>query len=102
YLCGRNGNVSDVQLTVFTAGERAGFFHRFIDPLQQIASFLEEKFSFCRERYAARAAAQKVDADLILEVLHLSAQCRLRYSKTRGRFSEIQDLTHHLKVAQVS
>jgi hypothetical protein len=84
-----------VQLTVFTPRESAGLFHRFIDTLQKLADFFQKEFSLCRERYAASAAAQKVDADLILEVLHLSAQCRLRDSKACGRFGEIQDFTHH-------
>ena len=72
-----------MQLTVFTARKSAGFLHRFIDALQELADFLQKKFSFCGERYAARAAAQKLDAHLILQVSHLSAQGRLRDSKAR-------------------
>ena len=70
-----------MQLTVFTAREGARFFHRLVDTLQQFADFLQKKFSFCRECYAARATAQKIDADLILQVLDLSTQCWLRDSK---------------------
>ena len=47
-----------------------------------------EELSFCRERYTGRAAPQEVDADLILQVLDLSAQCRLR--KGAQRLSEVQ------------
>jgi len=36
-------------------------------------------------------------ADLILQVLHLSAQGRLRDSKARGGFSEVQDFAHRQK-----
>jgi hypothetical protein len=64
--------------------------------------FLQKKFSFCRKRYAARAAAQKVDADLILQVLNLSTQCWLGDSKAGSGLSEVQDFAHHQKVAQVS
>ena len=63
---------------------------------------LQKKFSFCRKRYAARAAAQKVDADLIFQVLDLAAQGRLRDSKTVSGFSEVQDFTDHQKVSQMS
>jgi hypothetical protein len=41
-----------VQLTVFAARESARFFHRLVDTLQQLADFLQKKFSFCRQRYA--------------------------------------------------
>jgi hypothetical protein len=32
-----------VQLTVFAAGESAGFLHRLIEALQQLARFLQKK-----------------------------------------------------------
>jgi hypothetical protein len=91
-----------VQLTVFTARESAGFFHRFINVLQQLADFLKEKLSFRRKPYATRAAAQKIDTDLILQVLNLSTQCWLRDSKAGSGFSEVQEFTNRQKVSQVS
>jgi hypothetical protein len=45
---------------------------------------------------------QKIDTDLILQVLDLSTQCWLRDSKAGSGFSEVQDFTHHQKVAQMS
>jgi hypothetical protein len=91
-----------VQLTIFTARKSAGFLHRFIDALQELADFLQKKFPFCRERYAARAAAQKVHADLIFQVLYLSAQGRLRDSKPRCGLGEVQNFTNRQKISQVS
>ena len=91
-----------MQLAIFAASQRADFFHRFIGALQQLADFLQKKFSFRRERHAARAAAQEVHADLILQVLHLSAQGGLRDSKLRGRLGELQGFTNSQKVSQMS
>jgi hypothetical protein len=47
-------------------------------------------------------AAQKVHADLIFQVLYLSAQGRLRDSKPRSGLGEVQGFTNRQKVSQVS
>jgi hypothetical protein len=60
------------------------------------------RLPFCHERYTARAAPQKVDADFILHVLDLSPQCRLRDPKAHSGFSEVQHFAHRQKVSQMS
>ena len=98
--CGNRG-VANVQLAIFTASQSTHPFHRFIGVFQQLADFLQEKFSFRRKRDAARAAAQKVHSDLILQVLDLPAQRRLRDSKSRGGLGEVQRFANRQKVSQV-
>jgi hypothetical protein len=91
-----------MQLAIFAASQSSHSFHRAIGMLQQLANFLEKKFPFSRERYAARAAAQKVHPDLIFQVLYLSAQRRLGDSKSRRGPGEVQRLTDRQKVSQMS
>jgi len=50
---------------------------------------------------AARTAAQKVYADLILQVLDLSAQRRLRDSNSGGGLGEVQRFASRQKVSEV-
>jgi NAD(P)-dependent dehydrogenase (short-subunit alcohol dehydrogenase family) len=69
---------------------------------KRLAGFLQKEFPLCREHHAARAAAQKVHADLILQVLDLSAQRRLRDSKSRGGLGEVQRFADRQKVSQMS
>src|SRR5262249_14174975 len=102
YLCGRNRNVSDMQFAVFTASEGTHPFHGFIAALQKLADFFQKEFSLGGKGYAARAATQKIHPDLILQVLDLSAQRRLRDSKPRGGLGEVQGFTNRQKVSQVS
>jgi len=71
-----------VQLAVFTASQGTHPFHRFIAALQKLADFFQKEFFLGGKGYAARAAAQKIHPDLILQVLDLAAQGRLRDSKT--------------------
>jgi hypothetical protein len=54
-----------------------------------------------RERHAARTAFQKVHTDFLLQILHLTAQRRLRYPKLGSRFGEVQCFTHRQKISQM-
>src|SRR5262245_58706856 len=102
YLHGWNRNLANVQLALFTAGQSTHPFDRFISVFQQLADLLEEKLPLRREHHAARASAQKVDTDLLLQVPHLSAQRRLRNVKPRSGLGEVQHFPDHQKVSQMS
>src|SRR5262249_14411451 len=99
YLCCRDRSIPDVQLAIFPASQRPDSFHRFISVVQQFAGFLQEKFSFCRQRHATRTAAQEVDANLVLQFMDVPAQGGLRNSKPRGGFGEVQCFTDCQKVS---
>jgi hypothetical protein len=90
-----------MQLATFAASQSSHSFHRAIGMLQQLANFLEKKFSFGRERYAAPAAVQKGDPYLILQVVDLPAQRRLRDSESRGGFGQVPRVANRQKVSQV-
>jgi hypothetical protein len=86
---------------VFTASESSHLSHRFIGMSQQFSDFLQKKFSFGRKGHAARVAAQKIYSNLVLEVLDLPAQRRLRDVKARGRLSEVPRFANRQKISQV-
>src|SRR6267378_7422825 len=101
YLCCGRWRVADVQLTIIAASQGADLFHRFIGALEQFAHFLQKEFSLGGERYAARAASQKVHADLIFQVLYLPAQRGLSDPKLRSGPGEVQCFTHGEKISQM-
>ena len=94
YLHRGGRRVADVQLAIFAASQRADFFHGFVGALQQVAHFIQKELSLRGERDAAWTAMQEVHADLILQVLHLPAQCRLPDSKLRRSLGEVQRFTY--------
>src|SRR5262249_7808925 len=102
YLGGGNRNVSDMQLTVFTARQGAHPLHGFIAALQKFADFFQKEFSLGGKGYPPPATTQKIHSHLILQVLNLSTQCRLRDSKSHRRLCEVQGFTNRQKVSQVS
>ena len=69
--------------------------------LAQLADFLQKKPSFRRENYATRTETQEVHANFILQVLHLSAQRRLRHPKLRSCLGKFQRFTNRQKVSQM-
>ena len=54
-----------MQLAIFAASQGADLFHRLVGTLQQLAHFLQKKFSLSGERDTAWAALQQVHADFI-------------------------------------
>src|SRR5260370_22747470 len=50
----------------------------------------------------AWTATQQIHADVLLQVLHLSAQRRLREPKLRSGFGELQRFTRRQKISQMS
>jgi len=74
-------------------GANRGLGLAFVEELlTQLADFLQKKPSFRRENYATRTETQEVHANFILQVLHVSAQRRLRHPKLRGCLGGISTL----------
>ena len=71
-------------------GANRGLGLAFVEEL--LADFLQKKPSFRRENYATRTETQEVHANFILQVLHVSAQRRLRHPKLRGCLGGISTL----------
>jgi hypothetical protein len=83
-------------------GANRGLGLAFVEELlTQLADFLQKKPSFRRENYATRTETQEVHANFILQVLHVSAQRRLRHPKLRGCLGEFQHFTNRQKVSQM-
>ena len=79
-------------------GANRGLGLAFVEELlTQLADFLQKKPSFRRENYATRTETQEVHANFMLQVLHLSAQRRLRHPKLRGCLGEFQRFTNRQK-----
>src|SRR6476661_3605702 len=98
--CVKRG-IANVQLPILTASQSAHPVHGFIGLPQKPPHFLKEKFSFRCEHRAGRAAAQKVHADLVLQVPDLSAQRRLRDSKSCRGLGEVRGFADRQKVSQM-
>ena len=83
-------------------GANRGLGLAFVEELlAQLADFLQKKPSFRRESYATRTETQEVHANFVLQVLHVSAQHRLRHPKLRGWLGEFQRFTNRQKVSQM-
>ncbi len=80
----------------------AGFFNRFIRPLQNRLRFGQKDFSRRRQPHGLGAAFQKREADFIFEVVDLPAQGRLRDVQFRRGARDIFRFSHGDEVTKMT
>src|SRR6516225_6606786 len=75
--CDGRGRVTDMQFAFACVCGRARFLNGGIRVLQNLASFLQENAARLSQADRFRGALEQCDANLILEIADLPAECRL-------------------------